>query len=344
MTLALAVCLASPFVGAVSAGAQEPQRRVLTGTVVDTAGRPIAEAEVSIPELRRRTLTGMDGTFRFDTVPVGTREVRARKIGFAIQWIRTPFDSANSRVAFRLVPITQALPAMVTSANRRGLSGHVDERGKGSLPGAIVRVLGTGREAVTDGNGDFQLTLQHGGSFMVSISKDSFDVRLVSVHIPDDSGRNIVSQLDRSTKVVKGQSWIVPDIAERQAWILPRDGQLYTHEELERLKIEWIYDAVDMVGPRLGARQHFDRECAVVLDGGPKTAHLSTLTIDDVESVEVYRTFAAVPPSVTAAAPRSKTSKWKKSPPAAFMGLWADAAKENYYAERYCPAVYVWLR
>src|SRR6476620_11595634 len=116
MTLALAACLATPFAGAVSVGAQEPQRRVLTGTVVDTAGRPIAEAEVSIPELRRRTLTGMDGTFRFDTVPVGTREVRARKIGFAIEWIRTPFDSANTRLEFRLVPITQALPAMVTSA------------------------------------------------------------------------------------------------------------------------------------------------------------------------------------------------------------------------------------
>jgi hypothetical protein len=317
---------------------------MLTGTVLDTTGRPLAQVEVSIPELRRRTFTGGDGAFRFDTVPVGTHELRARKIGFALQFVRMSFDSANSRVEFRLVPVAQSLPPMVTSAGRRGLSGHVDERGKGSLPGAIVRVLGTGREATTDGNGDFHVTLQHGGSFMVSISKDSFDVRLVSVRIPDDSGRNIVSQLDRSAKVVKGQSWIVSDIAERQAWVLPKDRILYTHEDLERLGIEWIYDAVDMTGPKLGARQHFDRDCAVVVDGGPKTATLSALTIEDVESVEVYRTFARVPPSVAAAAPKSKISKWKKSPPPNFIGPWANAAKDNYYAERYCPAVYVWLR
>lgn len=340
------LCLALVLGGAATLRAQvQPERRLFVGIVRDTAGSPLPGVEVSIPGLHRRAFTGSDGAFRFDTVPAGVHEVRARKIGFTAQVQRFLVDSGSPRPEFHLVPTVQALPAMVTAANRRGLSGHVDERGKGPLPGAVVHVLGTPREATTDANGDFQLTLQRGGSYMVSFTKDSFSIRLVSVRIPDDSGRNIVTQMDRATKALaKDQAWILPDLRERQDWILPQDRVLYSHEDLERLKIEWIYDAVDMAGPKLRAREHYNHDCSVVVDGGPKTANLSTLTIDDVESVEIYRGFSPVPPSVRAAAPRGKTSKWKKSQPPMFSGPWLPAAKDNFYAERYCPAVYVWMR
>src|SRR5690242_3081627 len=44
----------------------------------------------------------------------------------------------------------------------------------------------------------------------------------------------------------RGSSWIVEGVRERLAWTSPQYKLLYTHEDLVRMKIEWIYDVVDM--------------------------------------------------------------------------------------------------
>jgi hypothetical protein len=327
-----------------TARAQVVPNRSISGSVRDSAGRAIAGAEVSVADLKRRMLTGANGSFRFDSIVPGRYAIRARKIGFNPQTVQiSVVDSSVTRADFGLVPSVQALPPIVSVVNRKGLWGHVDELGQGPLPGARVEVLGSGRSAQTDANGDFYVALPHGGRYMVSISKDSFSTRFVGVRIPDDSGRSIASQLERAGPLAKSQAWDILDLRQRQAWVPTKDRVLYTREDLEELRIEWIYDAVDRLGPQFGAREHYNRDCSVVIDGGPKTANISTLTIDDIETVEVYRGWGAVLSPVSAAVqPKSKKSKFKKAPPPVFSMKWKDAAMENY--TRVCPAIFVWLR
>ncbi len=51
------------------ADAEEPA--VLSGTVVDAAGSPVPDAEVSLPELRRTTVTDAEGRFELAGLPAG---------------------------------------------------------------------------------------------------------------------------------------------------------------------------------------------------------------------------------------------------------------------------------
>ena len=59
----------------------------IEGKVVDAAGGPVADARVTIMELKRRTTTAADGTFRFDGIPPGTYllEANSPRFGKAIQ-------------------------------------------------------------------------------------------------------------------------------------------------------------------------------------------------------------------------------------------------------------------
>src|SRR5690606_5159046 len=55
----------------------------LLGVVVDAeSGEPLRAAEVSVPPLPMRTLTGEDGRFVLVGVPVGDRSLMVRMLGF----------------------------------------------------------------------------------------------------------------------------------------------------------------------------------------------------------------------------------------------------------------------
>jgi len=275
----------------VKASAPLPGPRLLTGIVVDTAGNTIAGVEITIPDLERRLFSREDGTFRFDSIPRGEYSMRARKLGYAPQVREFSVDTAGGVAEFELLPIAHTLPPMVSSAARRGLAGVVGDTGFNPIAGADVRVLGGGMETQTDSMGTFFMPV-HSGTYMVSIRKSGFADRLVSVAIPADSGKRITTWLQPfSGERPKDQFWNVADFQHRLAWIPPgsmRGATFYTRDQLLKLKIEWIYDAVEMTCTKNNCRTAYHRNCRVVVNGGPATAVLSTLTIDDVEAVEVY--------------------------------------------------------
>ena len=318
---------------------EKPGPRLLVGIVVDTAGNPISGAEVIVPGLVRRIFTRMDGTFRLDSIRNGEHTMRARKLGYAPQVRKVKVDSAGGVIGFALIPIVTALPSMVTSATRRGLSGYVGDLEMNAVEGAIVRVLGVGLSTRTDVAGNFFLPAGT-GRFMVSITKDSFLTKLVSVSIPDDSGRHVNAWL-MPGKIPKDEYWNVDDLRERQAWVRPKDRVLYTREDLARMKIEWVYDAVAREAPRFQFSEQFSRDCMVVADGGPEIVNLASLTVDDVESVEIYRTYPGALQTVAAAAPQAKSSTVKGG-----NFVWFNNSRRAVIENgaRICPAVYVWLR
>lgn len=96
-----------------------------TGSVVgyvrdDSTGVPIAAAEVSLPELGRRTLTGIDGGFSFESVPAGTYLLRLKHIRYGTREAEVSVEAgqqmgvelAFSPRAIELEPVTVSVRAM----------------------------------------------------------------------------------------------------------------------------------------------------------------------------------------------------------------------------------------
>jgi protocatechuate 3,4-dioxygenase beta subunit len=73
-----------------------------TGRLVDTAGAPVAYAEVRLPGVSRATLTSEAGRFRLEGVPPGTHQVTVTREGYATLTAQVPF-AANRLVDHRLV-------------------------------------------------------------------------------------------------------------------------------------------------------------------------------------------------------------------------------------------------
>jgi len=320
----------------------------MAGRVRDTSLFLVEGVEVSIPKLQRRTYSRADGSFRFDSLKKGTYEVRARKFGYGPQVIEVKVDSLGGLGDFELVPIPRALPAVVTSAARLGLSGVVADTAFENLPGAFVKVLGHGMSTETDSMGSFYLPVGQ-GSYMVSITKPDFADRVVSVRIPSDSGRRITVSLQPSSgEPTVREAWNLADLGYRTAWFQTAGKfAFYTHEEMEKLGIEWIDDAVRGGAGRAGFFREVDAKCSAIVNGGPKIAMLSELTVDEIESVEIYAAggrnlgiASRRPPSSGRIV--SGRSGVANSRPATSLTNVERAGAAN--RGKSCPIVYVWTR
>src|ERR1044071_7246784 len=104
--------------------------------------------------------------------------------------------------------------------------------------------------------------------------------------------------------------------------------------------IEWVYEAV-----RKGfAEVHqgpawIDTDCSVIVNGGPEIQDLAPLTVDDIESVEIYDVASAPPPPPAARGrgarrppgapvPRSKPSIDRVPLSNTNIAAWANATKK----------------
>ena len=327
----------------VTADILKPGPKILAGFVVDTAGNPIPGAEVIVPGLRRRVFTRADGSFRLDSISTGKYEMRARKIGFAAQVRTFVVDSAGGVGQFSLLPIVPNLPAMLTSATRKGLSGNVADLEYNPIPRATVRVLGAGLSTSTDSIGNFFLPAE-AGKYMVAIAKDSFTTKLVGVQVPKDSGRHVNAWLMPAMgKIPKEEFWNVEDFRERAAWTKQKNRILLTHEDLVRMKIEWGYDALASTSSFFNKMEPYSKDCMVVINGGPDIANIANLTVEDIETMEVYSSYSEGTPTHDALDIKGSLNKH-------ILAKFLTQAQSNVRLAafenrtRHCPGAYVWLR
>jgi hypothetical protein len=271
-------------------------------------------------------------------LPPGRHTARARKLGYAPQVREFVISDSGAIVEFELLPIPRALPAMVSSVPLRGLSGVVGDSAFIAIEGATVRVLGDGLETQTDSVGRFYLPAK-AGHFMVSILKPGYRSKLVAVTIPSDSGRRMTAWLEPGTvNVPVREAHNIDNLQERQAWRSPSHSTLYTRKDLVRMNIEWVYQAVATVGPKFGAREAFSQDCMAIVNGGPAVTNTSLLTVDEVESVELYPTGASGVPGGFRLGARGAVVKTQ----ALSLSNTNRAVIEN--STRNCPLIYVWLR
>src|SRR5687768_3633675 len=112
----------------------------ITGTVRDTARAAVAEAEILLAG--KRTLTSPQGTFRLDSVPVGTHLITIRRPGYTALRSRLVVRRGSWHYDYVLRPPTTVLPALTVEARRTGIYGTVGDTGFRPLAGVRIQVAG----------------------------------------------------------------------------------------------------------------------------------------------------------------------------------------------------------
>jgi hypothetical protein len=320
----IAVALAAS-VATIEAAAQERRPRIVSrpagpgtivGVVADTAANPIEGVEVTLLSPRRTTLTGRDGGFRFDELPNGRYDLRARRIGYDPQARAVRVGDDGGAVDFTLTPRPQALPTVVTSAVRGGLAGVVGDSARRPISNIEVRVLGKGRHVRTAPDGSFHFDLE-AGTYVVQVTGFGYASRMVSVTIPRDSGRHVAIGLQRG-ETSNRQKINADDMAQRLAW-RSSFSEVYGRQELQAKGDMSLEEIVRQAAPN-----PLDEACMALLDGGPERVPLWAYEAVDLEMVEVYP-----PGSVSVVGGR------RPQPLVRGSGARGGAA-------RVCPLVYIW--
>lgn len=109
IALLAATLVAAPTTPADPAGS-------LRGQVTDTAGVPIAGAEVIIQEVHRAATTDREGHYRFEAVPEGAYSVSYRAIGYRPAVLRVIIDEEEQVRDVALLPSLVELPPIQVTA------------------------------------------------------------------------------------------------------------------------------------------------------------------------------------------------------------------------------------
>lgn len=98
------------FAVAPTAGAQSPARD-LRGMVIDTAGRPLPNAEVRIMDLARATRTDSNGKFVMAGIKDRIVDVAVRRLGYEMRVVRVSMmngEGDDARIVLRAEPVVLA--------------------------------------------------------------------------------------------------------------------------------------------------------------------------------------------------------------------------------------------
>lgn len=294
-----ALVLASAFAASVSAlHAQTPRApatpNTIVGVVTDTSGMPLQDVDVTVVKLQRSARTRPDGTFRFESVPNGSYEIRARGVGYIAPTQTTMVGKDGAVVAFRMLRFGQALSARVTVASRGGLSGIIGDTAFHAIAGLKVQAVGEPLSATTDSSGAFYMPLKP-GKYLLRVDGDGFERQTVGVSIPENEGRQValwMTPSSGSSDNIEAQGLF--DMGQRKVRSSPATTRYLSRDELES---QGVVDLLALA--RRWSTGQITVDCTVVLGGtatkltpGGQTAGIqvpiSQLMTADIEFVEVY--------------------------------------------------------
>jgi hypothetical protein len=315
-----------------SAHAQQPAApkpagpKTLVGIVTDTLGNPVDSVELVISSVKRHAMSASDGTFRFDDIKPGPYQVLARRLGYYPQVQSATVDEKGGVVSFSILQGFRALPPVVVSVGRGGLSGVIGDTAYNIVEGAQIAVIASDHRVASDSMGRFFLDLKP-GKYMVNVTRPGYRSRLVSVTIPNDSGRRMTVWLTPANRGQTARDGFAYDaLALRLETRSPVFSNIFTREDINRLGIQDGYQLA-----RLGSNSQLgppDDRCEAIIDGGPRTLPLWAIDAADIEAMETY---APSPKRGTV------TSINRNRPISTQSGSNAQAACKGV-------RVYVWLR
>jgi hypothetical protein len=256
----------------------------LVGTVSDTTHFPIDSVEVLILSAKQQTMT-VNGAFRFEKLKPQRYDVTIRRFGYPTVTRSVTLGDSGGVVSFCVAPMPMSLAPVVSSAVRGGLSGVIADTAFGIVPDATIRVLGANESATSDSLGKFFMPLK-AGRYMVRVTRPGFASKMVSVTIPNDSGRKMLIWLLPSNRGIAAREEVAAqELVWRLDTIPPSRRRIFTREDLNNSP---MYDLQQIA--QIGAVQHVDDSCMAIIDGGMYSMPVWALKAADLEMVEVYMT------------------------------------------------------
>jgi hypothetical protein len=138
---------------------------------------------------------------------------------------------------------------------------------------------------VTDSTGEFFLPVKP-GSYMVRLEREGYGRQIIGVTVPEKEGRRIAAWLaPRSEKANPVEAMHLFDLEQRLMRRGPVGSKLYTRESLSKLNIPDALEAAQ----RFLARpiREGDADGCALINGGPQTAPLWSISAADIELLEV---------------------------------------------------------
>jgi hypothetical protein len=253
----------------------------ILGVVVDSSNVPIPDIAVYLYEARQQVRTGRDGRFRFDNVGKGKYTLSARSVGFLGVTERINVKAAGATVRLQLTRLARGLPAVITTADRTGLSGVVADTSLRPLRDVSVRIMGTGLTTKSDSLGRFYLPVKP-GSYLMRFERDGYDRQLMGLSMPPTQGREVAIWMTKSG--VRENPLIGANLFEFDQRRIRARQVTYANFSRDDLIATGALDLMQAAARATSQRVDFDA-CAY-LDGGPAFAPLWALPVGDTEFME----------------------------------------------------------
>jgi hypothetical protein len=166
-------------------------------------GLSLPGVTVSLVNEDRRAMSDSSGRFSLHDIQAGGHTVLFRRIGYNSVERRVALQSgANVQIAITLSATPQQLNRVVVESSggsrRRGTSSIggivIDSSGRG-VPGADVRLLGSGLSTTTDSGGTFAFATLVAGSYIVRARHEGLAAGSAVMQIIDDDDRSIQVRL-----------------------------------------------------------------------------------------------------------------------------------------------------
>jgi hypothetical protein len=237
--LVLLLLLAAPT-------ASHAQQGTVTGRVVgQPAGGPISGAVVTIPEAEAQATTSQDGQFRLESVPAGTRVVKAQREGYRPQGraVSVPIGR-TAEVQLKLQPKSSSAGPGESSNQEKPEQGEESEQGKRSQQDDIGRQDDASRasscETVTvpenwlttdEGAGEGRVQTFRGRSYRVrtylapallseseTLTNDNSTLVRIPTRLPGSSRSDRGSPISSRAELIAVMSHLMNTAPPRERW------------------------------------------------------------------------------------------------------------------------------
>ena len=231
-----------------AAVAQETTTATLAGFVRDSAGKPVASAEILLLETTFAARSDSAGHFVLSNVPPGAHRVWFRRLGYTssqFDWParvgeRTEVVVVLHQVARTLDPVVVRAQEDKDIAARGSLLGLIVDTDGQPIDEAEVQLVGSGRSGMTRENGGFLFRPLPVGAYVVRVRKIGFEPSVVKLTLVAGDDREIIIRMRRLATNLD------PVVVTARSGYDPRDQQVF--DDLDKRK-RWKNFKSAILGP-----------------------------------------------------------------------------------------------
>jgi len=168
--------------------------------VRDSSGGTLTGAEVILAN--KRVLTDLQGSFRIDSIEVGTHLMTIRLLGYTVVRTRVTIQRGSLHYDYVLRSVTLVLPTLHVEGRRLGIYGTVGDTNFKPLAAVRVQLAGrNGGEVVTDSTGHFAFSVALEGQYVLRTIHPGYAEYRLFVELKRSEGVELAIRLRPSGQI-----------------------------------------------------------------------------------------------------------------------------------------------